>query len=304
MISNNGVVTNATDSKVAPEPRPEPLAEIGATVTSIRSVMPESTVTSAGSYEPWLFQMMMTELSQRELGVGFIYAVLEFFAQRHGLTDVIVVLTHDSFGLQMFRLGGAVIAPDTVARIGTEPGVYCEPDHVSQIEGDALRTAATLSFSLHVARFSAAHDPLTNIANRRSFDESLEVAAARSARYGWSFTVLLLDLNDFKIVNDHSGHQYGDAILRQFGFALRQTVRQGDTAARIGGDEFAVILSNAEGHESAGFTERLRGHLASVGNSVDFAVGAASSPRDSTDPADLLRIADGRLYEKKGARPQ
>jgi diguanylate cyclase (GGDEF)-like protein len=265
--------------------------------------MPPNAVTSAGSYEPWLFEVMMTELSQRELGVGFIYSVLELFARRHGLSDVIVVLNHDSFGPQMFRLGGEVMTPEVVARIGAEPGVYCEPDDVPDVECDALRTTATLSFSLHVARFSAAHDPLTNIANRRSFDESLEVASARSARYGWAFTVLLLDLNNFKIVNDHSGHQYGDAILRQFGFALRQTVRQGDTAARIGGDEFAVILSNAEGHESAGFTERLRGHLASVGNSVDFSVGAASSPRDSTDPTELLRIADGRLYEKKGARP-
>ncbi len=300
MISDNGVATTPTESKVTPEREPD----IRATVTSIRSEMPQSAATSAGSYEPWLFEVMMTELSQRELGVGFIYSVLDFFAQRHGLSDVIVVLTHESFGLQMFRLGGEVIAPEIVARIGTEPGVYCEPDHVPHVECDALRTAATLSFSLHVARFSAAHDPLTNIANRRSFDESLEVASARSARYGWAFTVLLLDLNNFKIVNDHSGHQYGDGILRQFGFALRQTVRQGDTAARIGGDEFAVILSNAEGHESAGFTERLRGHLASVGNSVEFSVGAASSPRDSTDPSELLRIADGRLYEKKGARPQ
>jgi diguanylate cyclase (GGDEF)-like protein len=267
-------------------------------------VMAQNAATNAGSYEPWLFEMMMTELSQRELGVGFIYSVLDFFAQRHGLSDVIVVLAHESFGLQMFRLGGESTSPEMVARIGTEPGVYCEPDHVPDVECDALRTAATLSFSLHVARFSAAHDPLTNIANRRSFDESLEVASARSARYGWAFTLLLLDLNNFKIVNDHSGHQYGDGILRQFGFALRQTVRQGDTAARIGGDEFAVILSNAEGHESAGFTERLRGHLASVGNSVDFSVGAASSPRDSTDPTELLRIADVRLYEKKGARSQ
>jgi diguanylate cyclase (GGDEF)-like protein len=297
VILNHGVATTSTQSESYLEP------EVEATVTSIRSALPESVVPGVGSYEPWLFQMMMTELSKHELGVGFIYSVLEFFAERHGLSDVVVVLAHDSYGVQMFRLGGQAITPDVVARIGTEPGVYCEPDHVAEGECDAVCTAAMLSLSLHVARFSAAHDPLTNIANRRSFDESLEVAAARSARYGWAFTVLLLDLNNFKIVNDHSGHQFGDGILRQFGFALRQTVRQGDTAARIGGDEFAVILSNAEGHESAGFTERLRGHLTSVGNSVDFTIGAASSPRDSTDPTELLRIADGRLYEKKGVRP-
>jgi len=71
--------------------------------------------------------------------------------------------------------------------------------------------------SLHLARFSAAHDPLTNIANRRSFDEALEVSAARSARYGWAFTLVLVDLNNFKAVNDKSGHEFGNHLLRQFG---------------------------------------------------------------------------------------
>ena len=166
------------------------------------------------------------------------------------------------------------------------------------VECDAVRTACQLALALHLARFSAGHDSLTKIANRRSFDAALEVAAAQSARYGWAFTLVLVDLNDFKAVNDVSGHDFGDNLLRQFGFALRQSVRQGDTAARFGGDEFAVILNNAEGHESIGFTERLRANLVASGNSVDFSTGTASSPRDSTDPGELLRIADGRLYGK------
>ena len=202
----------------------------------------------------------------------------------------------------MFRLGGEAVTPEMAAHLKASPGVYCEPDAVPAAECDAVRTACQLAMSLHLARFSAAHDPLTNIANRRSFDEALEVAAARSARYGWAFTLVLVDLNNFKAVNDKSGHEFGNHLLRQFGFALRQAVRQGDTAARIGGDEFAVILSNAEGHESSGFTERLKGHLVALGNPVEFTIGTATSPRDSTDPGELLRIADGRLYEKKGIR--
>ena len=251
-------------------------------------------------YEPWLFERMLDELSERELGVGFIYSILELFAQRHGLSDVVVVLSHESFATQMFRLGGRPVTPDVAAKLALSPGVFCEPDVVPAVEGDALRTACQLSLSLHLARFSAAHDALTNIANRRSFDESLEVASARSARYGWTFTLVLVDLNDFKALNDRSGHEFGDHILRQFGFALRQAVRQGDTAARIGGDEFAVILSNAEGHESSGFTERLRGFLVKSGTVVDFTIGTATSPKDATDATELLRIADSRLYEKKG----
>jgi diguanylate cyclase (GGDEF)-like protein len=153
-----------------------------------------------------------------------------------------------------------------------------------------------------LARFSAAHDPLTNIANRRAFDTALQASAVRSARYGWAFTLVLCDLNNFKAVNDRSGHAHGDDILRQFGFALRLSVRQGDTAARIGGDEFAVILSNAEGNESAGFIDRLRANLESAAVQVEFTVGVAASPHDSTDPVELFRIADARLYEKKGMK--
>jgi diguanylate cyclase (GGDEF)-like protein len=276
--------------------------EVEATLTSIRSVVPDGDDFTGHAYEPWLFQTMLSELTEKELGVGFIYTVLDLFAKRNDLTDAVVVLVHESFGTQMFRLGGKPVTPEIAAKISAEPGVYCEPDAVPAVECDAVRTACQLALSLHLARFSAATDPLTNIANRRRFDEALAVASAHSARSGWNFTLMLVDLNNFKAVNDRSGHEVGDNLLRQFGFALRQAVRQGDVAARIGGDEFAIILSAAEGHDSTSFTERLRGHLTSVGNLIEFTVGTASSPRDSTDPAELLRIADGRLYEKKGTR--
>jgi diguanylate cyclase (GGDEF)-like protein len=164
----------------------------------------------------------------------------------------------------------------------------------------AVRTACQLAISLHLARFSAAHDPLTNIANRRTFDSSLEAAAARSSRYGWAFTLLVIDLNGFKNINDTLGHAIGDDLLRQFGVAMRRSVRSGDVAARIGGDEFAVILSNADGFEATGFVDRLRCNLKAASELLEFSVGTAVSPRDSTDPIELFRVADARLYEKKG----
>ena len=77
-------------------------------------------------------------------------------------------------------------------------------------------------------------------------------------------------------------------------------MRQGDLAARVGGDEFAAILNNAEGHEAMGFVERLRENVAKSGESIEFTTGTATSPRDSTDPAELMRIADARLYAKRG----
>jgi diguanylate cyclase (GGDEF)-like protein len=252
------------------------------------------------NYEPWLFKAMLNELTNKELGIGFVYSLLELLAQRYELNDVIVTLAHESAGMQSFRLNNKNVDNEILTRYGKVAGVYCFPDVVPPFECDAIRTACQLSLSLHLARYSAARDPLTNIANRRSFDSALDSAAARSSRYGWPFTLVVADLDNFKAVNDRLGHAHGDDLLRTFGFALRSSVRKGDTAARMGGDEFAVILNNAEGHEVVGFTDRLRSHLTRAGYAIDFSVGTASSPRDSVDPEELFRIADARLYAKKG----
>jgi len=262
--------------------------------------MTSTAVSLDENYESWLFQAMIDELANNELGIKFIYTVLEHLAKRHDLTDVVAVLEHESLTTQTFRLGGAAVSPEWAARMAGASGVYCEPDVVSPSELDAVRTACQLALSLHVARYTALTDALTSIANRRAFDNFLAESTVRSARYGWAFTLVVIDLKDFKVVNDRSGHEVGDRLLRHFGFALRLSVRQGDLVARIGGDEFAVILNNAEGHEAMGFVERLRENVIKAGESIEFTTGTATSPRDSTDPAELTRIADARLYAKRG----
>ncbi|MFI5035631.1 MAG: diguanylate cyclase [Acidimicrobiales bacterium] len=298
MNTTDGVTTETADRDDQEEsvaaPAPSPLVAVNGALS------PDGL--TGQFYEPWLFQTMLSHLSANELGVGFVYSLLDLLAERHGLSDVVVVLSHESFGTQMFRLGGRALSAEQVGRLGNSPGVHCEPDVVPAIECDAVRTACQLALALHLARYSAGHDSLTKIDNRRSFDAALSIAAANSARYGWAFTLVLVDLDDFKAVNDRSGHPFGDHLLRQFGFALRQSVRKGDTAARFGGDEFAVILNNAEGQESAGFAERLRSNLVASGNFIDFSSGSASSPRDSTDAAELLDLADTRLLTRKGGR--
>jgi diguanylate cyclase (GGDEF)-like protein len=250
-------------------------------------------------HEPWVFLTMLDQMSTSEVNIGFIYSVIDLLARRYELTDVVVVLRDEALGTQAFRLGKKSLVSESPASLATSPGVFCEPDCVPHVVRDVVRNVCQLALTLHLARHSADHDPLTNIANRRHFDAALSNASVQSARYGWAFTLVLIDLNGFKLVNDRLGHAAGDDLLRSFGWALRRSVRSGDTTARLGGDEFAIILANAEGTEVLAFTERLRAQLVSIPD-LDFSVGTATSPGDSTDPAELYRIADGRLYEKKG----
>jgi diguanylate cyclase (GGDEF)-like protein len=250
-------------------------------------------------HEPWVFLTMLDQMATSEVNIGFIYSVIDLLARRYQLTDAVVVLRDEALGTQAFRLGQKSLDGDSPAADATSPGVFCEPDCVPNVVRDVVRNVCQLALTLHLARHSADHDPLTNIANRRSFDAALRNASVQSARYGWAFTLVLIDLDGFKAVNDKLGHAVGDDMLRSFGWALRRSVRSGDTTARMGGDEFAIILANAEGTEVLAFTERLRALLVSLPE-LDFSVGTATSPADSTDPAELYRIADARLYEKKG----
>jgi diguanylate cyclase (GGDEF)-like protein len=260
---------------------------------------PKDSETSGQLHEPWVFLTMLDQMSTSEVNIGFIYSVLDLLARRYQLTDAVVVLGDEALGLQAFRLGRKSLPSDSPAGMATAAGVYSEPDVVPNVVRDVVRNVCQLALTLHLARHSADHDPLTNIANRRHFDAALQSAAVQSARYGWAFTLVLIDLDGFKAINDRLGHVVGDDLLRSFGWALRRSVRSGDTTARMGGDEFSIILCNAEGTEVLAFVERLRSLLVSLPE-LNFSVGTATSPGDSTDPAELYRIADARLYEKKG----
>jgi len=250
-------------------------------------------------YEPWLFLRLLDDLSSTDLGLGFVYSVLDVLAERFSLQDATVVLTDEALGTQAFRLGRREADAELLDRLQGETGVYADPDIVPEVVRDAVRSVCQLALSLHLARYSAAHDALTSIANRRAFDAALRTAAVQSSRYGWRFSLVLADLDELKLINDQRGHHAGDDALRQFGFSLRRSVRAGDTAARIGGDEFAVILADAESAEVQAFLDRLRATLLPE-QPIHFSVGIATAPYESTDPAELYRIADARLYENKG----
>ena len=141
---------------------------------------------------------MLDELAASELGIGFVYAVLDVLVTRFGLDDATVVMVDETLGSQAFRHGRHQADLDALPGGGMEPGVYTIPDIVPEVVRDAVRSVCQLSLSLHLARYGAAHDALTNISNRRTFDAALHNAAVQSSRYGWAFTLVLADLNALK----------------------------------------------------------------------------------------------------------
>jgi diguanylate cyclase (GGDEF)-like protein len=137
--------------------------------------------------------------------------------------------------------------------------------------------------------------------NRRGFDDHLGASISRSVRYGWSFGLVLLDLDGFKAINDRIGHQGGDAVLRQVGEDLRHGLRAGDIAARVGGDEFALLLHIDGPNSIEAILDRLHGHQGGGSGDITWTAGLAMCPDEASTVDDLYRFADQRLYEAKHA---
>ena len=147
----------------------------------------------------------------------------------------------------------------------------------------------------------ATRDSLTGLANRRLFDESLQREAARSQRLGTPLSLLVLDVDHFKQVNDSYGHQTGDAVLREVAGALVANTKNFDVAARYGGDEFVVLLPGCGREDAMGVAHRVRGEIArQVGEApVTVSAGIATMPDNASDAERLMAAADGALYDAK-----
>jgi diguanylate cyclase (GGDEF)-like protein/PAS domain S-box-containing protein len=151
----------------------------------------------------------------------------------------------------------------------------------------------------------AFHDPLTGLANRALFTDRVEHALARSRRGGSQLAVVLIDLDEFKSVNDTLGHAAGDELLLEIADRLSEIARTEDTVARLGGDEFAVLIENCEELTAIGATERFQqklitpitidGHELIVAATAGIAIGGPSTE----SVAELLRNADIALYRAK-----
>lgn len=151
----------------------------------------------------------------------------------------------------------------------------------------------------------ALHDALTGLANRTLFMDRMEHAIQTADRYSPSFSVLLMDLDRFKEVNDTLGHNAGDELLRAVGARVTSVLRAGDTVARLGGDEFGILLGGANAEAAWALAERLQAALQEpldlMGRSVAVrgSVGIATYPEHAKTSGGLLQNADVAMYAAK-----
>lgn len=187
------------------------------------------------------------------------------------------------------------------------------PDEYSEKDLDTFNLIS-LNFASAYYRLStldalkrfATVDGLTGVMNHRAFKEKLFEEVYRARRYDHPLTLLMMDLDDFKKINDTHGHLYGDYMLRIVADIIKNNIRMVDIVARYGGEEFTVILANAEKEAVMGTAQRIRQKIADypyeqdgVRASVTVSIGMASYPEDSHDGLSLIQAADDAMYKAK-----
>jgi diguanylate cyclase (GGDEF)-like protein len=168
-------------------------------------------------------------------------------------------------------------------------------------------SSRALARTMEELEYYAVRDPLTSLYNRRHFNEILEYEVGRAQRHAHSFSLLLVDLDDFKDINDAFGHPTGDRLLRDLTTLLQDTVRRGDVVARIGGDEFGILLpeTDADGGrtlaESLRETVHQRTFTGTQGEQfhLTVSIGVVTFPADAGDFNNLLARVDEAMYRAK-----
>jgi diguanylate cyclase len=153
-------------------------------------------------------------------------------------------------------------------------------------------------------RSLAMTDGLTGLLNRRGWEERAEGLFANAQRYQQPMTLMMLDIDHFKRINDTHGHEVGDMALKLFARLLRESRRTGDLVGRLGGEEFCIVLANTHKSACYGFDQRLRSVLSQraeqeLGFPMDFSAGVAVLKDGDGTLTGLLARADAALYEAK-----
>lgn len=226
--------------------------------------------------------------------VGFILARLVATRISKTITGPLSTLTAVTQRIMRDRDYSIPLSIDTKDEVGS----------LSNAFGEMMSQIRKRDLSLQQLAY---YDRITDIPNRHYFEERIAQAVTNAERYGTTCYLLMIDLDDFKIVNDTLGHHIGDELLRYVSETLKNTMRQNDTIFRIGGDEFAVIIESASDNESVSKIAQkiidavstpviLEGHTVHVGASI----GISYYPKHSSSVRSLMSTADVAMYIAKG----
>jgi len=225
-------------------------------------------------------------------------------ATRASIVRVMNGKPHLDFRNRYIRKDGTIVYILWSARWSEEDGVRI----------GVARDVTALEQAESKLHYLAHHDPLTGLANRALFNERLDAALRVARRRGIHFALLFVDINDFKVINDDHGHGMGDQVLRTVARRLETLVRETDTVARVGGDEFTILLTDVQSTETV--AEKVAQITAVMAEplSADFnrlpmpscSIGLAFYPNDGETADALMSHADGAMYQikKSHARQQ
>ncbi|MDK8465241.1 sensor domain-containing diguanylate cyclase [Marinobacter sp. SS13-12] len=208
--------------------------------------------------------------------------------------------SHNDFCNRYIHRDGTIVYILWSARLSEEEGVRI----------GVARDVTALRQAEDKLRFLAHHDPLTGLTNRSLFHDRLESAMRTARRHHSSLALLFLDLNDFKDINDTHGHAMGDRVLCMIAGRLEGCVRETDTVARMGGDEFTVLLTDIQSAEAvsrkveeiiAAVTAPLGAEFGNI-KTPSCSIGVACYPADGEDADTLLNHADDNMYRLKRQR--
>lgn len=223
-----------------------------------------------------------------------------------GVIDDIKLITVSVPDMEVMNLAGLLgVAYGSVQKLNTQEASVIRS--ILAVMVMVVGSSKALSRSMEELEYYSTHDPLTGLYNRRYFNDMLEYEIGRSERHQHEFSILMLDLDDFKDINDTYGHPCGDAVLIGVADAMRAAMRKGDLATRIGGDEFAIILTETGKAGGLVVAEKLRAELhETVFNAPDgkrfhitTSIGIVTYPGDAQSLSDLMSGVDLGLYRAK-----
>lgn len=248
-------------------------------------------------------------LAQLKLPADALLDIEEFHIpaeEQSGSIDDIKLITVAVPDLEMLDLAGLLgVAYGSIQKLGVQEASIIRS--ILAVMVMVVGSSKTLSRTMAELEYYSSHDPLTGLYNRRYFNEMLEYEVGRSERHQHEFSVLMLDLDDFKDVNDTYGHPCGDAVLVSMAESMRAAMRKGDLATRIGGDEFAILLTETGKDGGMIAAEKLRAELhdlvfaAPDGKSfhISTSIGLVTYPADAQNVTDLMAGVDIGLYRAK-----